>query len=346
MDLNKNVLLTAVVLASFLFSHCKDVETRIDRGQEQSSKKVAESPSELQFDTIYSRNAPKRITRNIKLNRNGNLLVAAYDDVLIYDGSSFTPIVKPDGVDSWYAFDALEDRNGNLWVASDQSGAYRVDRTTGVTTHFIPEDGLGHLRNMCVYQDKSGHIWIGGQGGLSQFDGVKFKTYTQKEGLPHNDINTLLEDQSGHLWIGTRGNAAKFDGHTFYELKNDEGEPFFNVWSIMEDRSGIVWLIDSKGLWKYNEGRFTFIFSDVWKIIENSRGGYWFTGMRERASSILAKTSAAPLDQNNLEEVFKSDTMLFGIVEDNEGILWIGGSDGIWRYDESSVRYYTGVGAL
>ena len=119
------------------------------------------------FDTIFKPNAPKRITRNIKLDNKGNLLIAAYDDIVLYNGNSFTKLKKPEGLESWYAFDVLEDSQENIWIASDQSGAFRIDSKTGAVTNFTTKDGLGHSRNMCVYEDKAGNIWIGGQGGLS-----------------------------------------------------------------------------------------------------------------------------------------------------------------------------------
>ncbi len=128
-------------------------------------------------------------------------------------------------------FDVLEDKKGNIWIASDQSGAFRIDATTGTITNFTTNDGLGHKRNMCIYEDLAGNIWIGGQGGLSKYNGNEFVNYTTEDGLPHNDINTIIGDKSGNFWFGTRGNAGIYDGSTFSEINNAKGEPFFNVWS-------------------------------------------------------------------------------------------------------------------
>ena len=296
-------------------------------------------------DTLFEPNAPKRITRNIKLDREGGLLIAAYDDIIRYSGDSFTRLAKPEGVQSWYAFDVLEDRHGNIWIASDQSGAFRIDSKTGTVTNFTPEDGLGHLRNMVVYEDSAGSIWIGGQGGLSKYDGTGFTNFTTEDGLPHNDINTLLEDSEGTIWIGTRGNAGFYDGTTFTELKNGKGDSFFNVWSIIEDQSQTIWLVDSHGLWKYHSGTYTHTIPEVWKIFEDAKGDFWFTGMLKGGGSTLKRFETNPLIDSSSDptELFKSDKMFFGIVEDKEGNIWVGGGDGIWRYRGASVEYYTGI---
>lgn len=296
------------------------------------------------FDTILDSNAPKRITRNIKLDNKGSLLIAAYDDIVRYNGESFTQLKKPVGVESWYAFDVLEDRNDNIWIASDQLGAFRIDSKTGIVTNFTTKDGLGHLRNMCVYEDKAGSIWIGGQGGLSKYDGSKFTNYTIEDGLPHNDINTIAEDNKGNIWFGTRGNAGFYDGNTFSELKNGEGKSFFNVWSIIEDKSDNMWLVDSSGLWKFSKGTFTNELQDVWKVYEDSKQDFWYTGMLKGGASTLKRIDGNSISKKEFDvmEVFKSTKMFFGILEDKKGNIWIGGGDGIWRYNGEIVEYYTG----
>lgn len=296
------------------------------------------------FDTILDSNAPKRITRNIKLDNKGSLLIAAYDDIVRYNGESFTQLKKPVGIKSWYAFDVLEDSNDNIWIASDQLGAFRIDSKTGIVTNFTTKDGLGHLRNMCVYEDKAGNIWIGGQGGLSKYDGSKFTNYTIEDGLPHNNINTIVEDNKGNIWFGTRGNAGFYDGNTFSELKNSEGKSFFNVWSIIEDKSDNMWLVDSSGLWKFSKGTFTHELQDVWKVYEDSKHDFWYTGMLKGGASTLKRIDGNSIGNKEFDvmEVFKSTKMFFGILEDKKGNIWIGGGDGIWRYNGEIVEYYTG----
>lgn len=296
-------------------------------------------------DTIFDPNAPKRITRNIKLDSEGNLLIAAYDDIIRYNGDLFTQIKKPQGVESWYAFDVLEDSKKNIWIASDQSGAFRIDSKTGAVTNFTTKDGLGHLRNMCVYEDKAGNIWIGGQGGISKYDGSRFVNYTIEDGLPHNDISTILEDKKGNIWFGTRGNAGLCIGNKFTELKNDEGKPFFNVWSIIEDHSDNIWLVDDSGLWKHSDNTFSHKLPDVWKIYEDKKGIFWLTGMLKGGASTLKRLETNSLidQKSEVTEVFKSEKMFFGVVEDKKGNLLIGGGDGIWLYNGKTVEYYTGI---
>ncbi len=68
------------------------------------------------LNAISNSNAPSRITRNIKKDRVGNLLIAAYEGIYRFDGQSFTDITKAIGLDSCYTFDVLEDMNGNSLI--------------------------------------------------------------------------------------------------------------------------------------------------------------------------------------------------------------------------------------
>ena len=58
---------------------------------------------------------------------------------------------------------------------------------------------------------------------------------------------------------------------------------------------------------------------------------------------IIEGSSIATSKEFDVKEVFKSDKMCFGIVEDEKGKIWIGGGDGIWMYDGEKVDYYTGI---
>jgi signal transduction histidine kinase len=54
---------------------------------------------------------------------------------------------------------------------------------------------------LSITGDRAGHIWIGGEGGLSQFAGGHFITLTRENGLPGNSVSAVLEDDDGSLWI-------------------------------------------------------------------------------------------------------------------------------------------------
>lgn len=50
---------------------------------------------------------------------------------------------------------------------------------------------------------------------------LKFKQYTEENGLSSNQVNCLLEDDVGFLWFGTQDGLNKFDGIQFRIYRND-----------------------------------------------------------------------------------------------------------------------------
>lgn len=94
------------------------------------------------------------------------------------------------------------------------------------------EDGLLQSQASFISQDRYRQLWIGTEGGLSCFDGKKFKGYTVQEGLPANHISSLLST-GDRLYIGTNNGLCAFNGRNFQAFKIDT-IPADNIRSVLE----------------------------------------------------------------------------------------------------------------
>jgi ligand-binding sensor domain-containing protein len=198
---------------------------------------------------------------------------------------------------------------------------------------------------MCIYEDKAGIIWFGtGGGGVSRYDGKSFRSFTTKEGAPYN-ITTIIEDKTGKLWIGTRGQAVVYDGKTFTTLIH-EGKPFNNVWSIIEDEKGNIWLGGNgggaNGLWRYDGSTFTKVSErGVYAIIEDKKGNIWTTGEVNPGGGVwaLSRYDHKSLYNKNptVNEIMSRGPALLGILGANDGSIWFGAVDGVYRYDGNTI---------
>lgn len=70
---------------------------------------------------------------------------------------------------------------------------------------FNSDNGLPQNSVAAILEDRSGYLWVGTFGGLSRFDGHRFRNFTHRgiDGLPSDRIAALLEDAQGQIWIGT-----------------------------------------------------------------------------------------------------------------------------------------------
>ena len=91
--------------------------------------------------------------------------------------------------------------------------------------------------------DRDGVVWCGTWGGgLSRFDGKRWKTYTVAEGLPANHVFMLRTDADGRLWIGTSNGLARFDGEAFRVYTTADGLFSNTVFSMASAADGSLWV--------------------------------------------------------------------------------------------------------
>lgn len=308
--------------------------------------------SEAQLKEADTSSVPMSMVRNVKLAGNGDILIASYLGVFRYDGKTFTnltsKIISPRFSSFW---DVLEDRKGNLWFASKDSGVYYYPsaslRAGGKSyQHITTKEGLANNRVVFIYEDRAGIIWFGTGDGVSRYDGKSFQNFTTKEGLSNNDLTTMMEDRIGKLWFGTRGEACFYDGKTFTVLKNKDGKSFNNVWSIIEDKKGSIWFGDVDGLWRYDGTTFTKVSQrGASAIIEDKKGNIWTTGSGN--NYVVDDWSLSRYDQKTLYnknpavmEIMSKQKMLCRILEANDGSIWFGSYNGVYRYDGKTITNF------
>ncbi|WP_190278983.1 two-component regulator propeller domain-containing protein [Dokdonella koreensis] len=104
-----------------------------------------------------------------------------------------------DGLPSVYIQALLQDREGFVWVGTD-NGLYRYDgqRFQG----FGLRDGLRSASIVHLLEDRDGTLWVGTRGGLHRWNGEEFIAGTAEQGLPEAAIRALAENADG-VWAAT-----------------------------------------------------------------------------------------------------------------------------------------------
>ena len=334
MKTKKFVKLFALFLMSVFHTSCGQNQTNFP--QDNYSKRTY-GLSESELKELATAKVPMGQVRNIRQDRNGNILIAAsLSGVFRYDGKSFTNLTSGKiGICNFW--DILEDRKGNLWFASIDAGVYYYNGKS--FQHFTTREGLANDAVGSIYEDKAGNIWL----GASRYDGKSFRNFTTKDGFPSNSIRLLLEDKTGKLWFGAQGeNMFVYDGKTFTVLKNEDGKAFKNVWSIIEDKKGNIWFGDKNGLWRYDGQTFTKVSQrGAYGIIEDKKGNIWTTGVVKPGGGAwaLSRYDAKSLYNKNpaVTEIMSTEKFFLEILEANDGSIWFGSLDRVYRYDGKTI---------
>jgi ligand-binding sensor domain-containing protein len=326
-------LFNALLFMSVFHTSCGQNQTNSPK----DNTSLGYSESQLK-EAATSKWVPMGMVRHVRKARNGDILIASYLGVSRYDGTSFTnltsKIISPRFSSFW---DVLEDRKGNLWFASKDSGVYYYNGKS--FQHFTTKDGLASNMALHIYEDRAGNIWF----GASRYDGKSFRNFTTKDGFPSNSIRLLLEDKTGKLWFGAQGdNMFVYDGKTFTVLKNKDGKAFNNVWSIIEDKKGSIWFGDVDGLWRYDGSTFTNVSRrGAYAIIEDKKGNIWTTGAVNPNGNVwaLSRYDAKSLynKKPTVTEIMSGQPGLLGLLEANDGSIWFGSYRGVYRYDGKTI---------
>lgn len=319
--------------------------------QNKADLPTGDSKSSETKDEVISY-GPGSVVRTIKQDRNGNIWIASWDGVFLYNGKSFTNITSE--VSSARFFSLLEDRNGNFWFGSIGSGVYYYNGQA--FQNFTTKDGLLNNDVVSIYEDKKGNIWFGVFGGASRYDGKTFRNYIINGDAmsedhtgeifldrPPFEVTSIIEDKTGKFWFGTRGNTFVYDGITFSVFTNN-GRPFIGVGTIMEDRNGNIWL----GGTRYDGNTFTDLTkSSVLFIYEDRNGNIWTTSATSPTNQnwVLSRYEVKSIDNKEpTVTVIKPDLgPLFTILEAYDGSIWLG-SDGVYRYDGETFHDFKSKG--
>jgi signal transduction histidine kinase/ligand-binding sensor domain-containing protein len=213
----------------------------------------------------------------------------------------------------------LEDKDGNLWLATQGAGLLKFDREHFKFIRYRHDlsdpDSLAEDRLNSLFEDKEGNIWIGlGATGVSRFatKASTFEKFPRNLGNPNSAGESLVggiyEDHQGLLWISARESLTRLDRklgqYKLYRL----AAPGFaaDLTGITEDRSGVLWL----GTFSHGLIRF------------------------DRATGNFKSYRNNPNDPDSL-----SNNIVSKLLVDHNGTLWVGTWNGLNRFEASTGRF-------
>lgn len=244
--------------------------------------------------------------------------------VSVYNGFELTNLAHKGGLKGKDIRDILEDKNGNLWFASDE-GISKFDGN--YFTQFTEKEGLTNNIVLCLTEDKAGNVWCGTNGGgVTCFDGRSFTHYSEKEGVS-NIVTDIFEDRNGNLWLSSYTDGIfKFDGKSFEQITTKNGLSHNSVSQVYEDTYGNLWISTwGGGLCKFDGNLFTcftenegLIDNNVNSIGEDVKGNIW-AGTWEGFSKFDGESFT-----NYTEGCGLSDNDVIDLMFDRQHNLWLG----------------------
>lgn len=156
---------------------------------------------------------------------------------------------------------AIEDRKGNLWVATYQGlGVRYADGRQFCLKDVFRNVPALHDETTSICIDDDGSLWLTTEssgivhlyGDMNNPRKMTCRIYNKENGkLPINTPQCLYADHEGRLWAGTDGfGLCLYDKHddSFRSVHQSYNLPGDMVGSIEEDRFGTLWIGTNEGV--------------------------------------------------------------------------------------------------
>ena len=203
------------------------------------------APCALAFaGTYWGRNV-----RALRQARDGRVWIGAISGLTEFDGKRFRTYDQRHGLADETVNALLEDRDDNLWLATDAAGAIRLASNGFVT--FRANDGLLSSYVTSLLKDRRGAVLAvpGSRLALARFDGERFKSTPLRLNLPPGSLGARLElvqDRAGEWWIASPAGLSRYGASSPHGVavvpKLSPGLPGPGVDTVFEDAVGDLWI--------------------------------------------------------------------------------------------------------
>ena len=260
----------------------------------------------------------------------------------------------PYGISGNQVYDIFEDKNGLIWIGTYGDGLNAANRKPGglsvydkrsgrFTSYVMSESEVkrfyetdkwqrnaaeltvkaGYIR--CIYEGRDGLFWLGTDGaGILVFDPRNrsfVKVFNPEPDNYHSisgpRVHSIVEDEFGRIWAGTFGKGLSIYNALTGEFeryeaddRNSYGLNHNDVKCLLSDRQGNMWV-------GTNGGGVNVFFKSMGKFAH------------------IKRSEKPGVGENSL----KSDVVM-SILEDRDGMLWIGTyGGGVSALDRRLNRY-------
>lgn len=149
---------------------------------------------------------------------------------------------------SWTHQDGLGAPNVEGFPGSDNTGlGTRMRHDLGVLADGRPTYNPNYV--FAVHAAPDGAIWAGTWGGgVSRFDGRRWKNFTTRDGLAGNIVYSIAQESSGVFWFGTNRGVSRFDGKRWRTFDKRDGLLQEHVYALAVAPNGDVWVGTKRGV--------------------------------------------------------------------------------------------------
>lgn len=234
-------------------------------------------------------------------------------------------------------YDALFDRKGRLWLATDNGIWIYKPQTPESLTHIGQDHGLPDEIVTHLEMSGNGDIWIGlYDHGLAYF-AMDRDTIVPLMSLQatFGNVIGLSKGRAGESWIATEKSLARYnlsEGSTVVKLPSELKD---RVGSILYDISGNLWV---------TSGNKIFVANSRFEFIEPGISGIQAIAVSKEKIWLGSESGLYGMDRQHkeLRRYLKNEKMnILSMYTDDAGMLWIGTfGQGLYCFDPRTEKHF------
>ncbi|WKN44188.1 two-component regulator propeller domain-containing protein [Tunicatimonas pelagia] len=252
------------------------------------------------------------------------------------------------------------DKQGNIWAGTDGDGLYKIDAHGQVEAIFRNNDrnslSLSNNTVIDINEDCHGNLWVITKNGeidvLPNYNNT-IEYHAGTAGGSPASVLCLFKSSEGSIWIGTDGKGLNRIFANGESVQYGNGlSPSYNfpgryIQRLVESASGKLWIATyQSGLYTYDLKQDIFTKVVVSDISEHANSDFRFL-FKDDKERIWASTIAGVhvfAEDTRLLATFSyrthglSGTISESIHQTDEGSLWVGTDQGLYRLVENSDK--------
>jgi signal transduction histidine kinase len=279
--------------------------------------------------------------------RDGNLWVGTIGQGLWRVRHPESPVQPPverttvlSGLSSDAVRSVFEDRDGNIWAGTTEG----VDRL--MPHRVTPWTGLGLVSTIDVTRDD--RMLVGTADGLLRFLRTAGSWQPDRARIPLGGVRAVRTDPQGHVWALARDDLFRVVSGRPVHVALPTGSVPIDAIAAVHD--GGLFAIARDGTVIRDNGTVASTFGHVTDL-ENARVTTAFADRTGRLWVAYAGSSIGVLQPDGRFTSYAAQQGLsggphYGIYEDGDGAIWIGGSDGLSRFAHDRFTSITRANGL
>ena len=315
-------------------------------------------PSIAQLDhTVWTvrEGAPLSVTALAQSADDGVLWIGTTTGLYQFDGSRFEPFDPGTGqaLRSLSVSALLAPPDGALWIGYSRGGVSSL--VAGRLTSWPPGDGLPAGGVTALARGSEGELWASTTTGLARWQGGRWELLGPESGYPGGFTSDLLVDRGGAVWAAaTSGVFVLAPARSRFEKWAPSLDPSGSGGGMPRQApDGSIWAASlTLGLTRLADASGAAIspapvaegLGEAWALLVDRHSNAWVMDgvglvhvpLSARMSDALVRARPkAPFPWSRV--ALTSRAQVSSLLEDREGNVWVGTSEGLERFRETKL---------